>query len=148
MRCIDPVGDMLILYSASENVQNLFAIGKLHGMKISHFILCNFAPRTRHRLMPTLVHFQCRNVCIAQHSRPFGPREGLRACFGVSYFTPAIMASSRTFYDVLGVGSHAQKGEIKENYRRLALRHHPDKDLGNPHATAGFQEVCFTIYHA
>ena len=57
------------------------------------------------------------------------------------------MASSRTFYDVLRVGSDAQKGEIKENYRKLALRHHPDKDLGNPHATAEFQEVSFTISH-
>lgn len=33
MRCIDPVGDMLILYSASENAQNFFAIGQLHGMR-------------------------------------------------------------------------------------------------------------------
>lgn len=66
-------------------------------------------------------------------------------CSGDPYSTATIMASSRTFYDVLRVGPHAQKGEIKENYRKLALRHHPDKDLGNPHATAEFQEVSFTI---
>lgn len=58
------------------------------------------------------------------------------------------MASSRTFYDILKVGRHAQKGEIKEAYRKLALRRHPDKDLYNPHATAEFQEVLFTICYA
>lgn len=58
------------------------------------------------------------------------------------------MASSKTFYDVLRIGRHAQKGEIKEKYRKLALRHHPDKDLGNPHATAEFQEVSFTKFYA
>ena len=51
------------------------------------------------------------------------------------------MAPLRTFYDVLKVGRQAQKAEIKEAYRKLALQRHPDKDLGNPHATAKFQEV-------
>ncbi len=51
------------------------------------------------------------------------------------------MAPSKTLYDILRVGRNTQKAEIKEAYRRLALQHHPDKDLDNPHATAKFQEV-------
>lgn len=54
------------------------------------------------------------------------------------------MAPSRTLYDVLKIGRQTQKAEVKEAYRKLALLHHPDKDLGNPHATAKFQEVSFT----
>lgn len=33
MCCIEPLGDMLILYLASENVQNLFVIGNLHEVR-------------------------------------------------------------------------------------------------------------------
>lgn len=58
------------------------------------------------------------------------------------------MAPSGTFYDVLKVGRHDQKGKIEEAYRKLALQRHPDKDWDNPHATAGFQEVLSTISHA
>lgn len=49
--------------------------------------------------------------------------------------------NGRCFYEVLGVPPHAQKQEIKNAYRRLALRSHPDKNRGDLSAKELFQEV-------
>ena len=43
------------------------------------------------------------------------------------------------FYEVLGVPSTATDEDIKQGYRKLALRWHPDKNRDNPDATAVFQ---------
>ena len=53
------------------------------------------------------------------------------------------MASSshRTFYEILGVNQQAKVKEIRDAYRKLALRCHPDKDPSNPRAVATFQKV-------
>ncbi len=42
-------------------------------------------------------------------------------------------------YAVLGVPAHAPAAEIRRAYRRLALRHHPDR--AGPAATATFQRI-------
>jgi DnaJ family protein A protein 5 len=48
----------------------------------------------------------------------------------------------RCHYEILEVGRHADAEEIKKQYRKLALRWHPDKNVGNEEeATLRFKEI-------
>lgn len=47
----------------------------------------------------------------------------------------------KDFYKVLGVDYDATDEKIRFNYRRLALKWHPDKHKGDSTATAKFQEI-------
>lgn len=38
--------------------------------------------------------------------------------------------AKRDFYEVLGVAKNASEAEIKKSYRRLAMKHHPDRNTG------------------
>ncbi|MDY6935244.1 MAG: molecular chaperone DnaJ [Spirochaetota bacterium] len=51
------------------------------------------------------------------------------------------MASKRDYYDVLGIKKNAADDEIKQAYRKLALKYHPDKNKGNPEAEDKFKEA-------
>ena len=46
--------------------------------------------------------------------------------------------ANKDYYDILGVSKNATDDEIKKAYRRLALKHHPDKEGGNE---AKFKEI-------
>lgn len=50
------------------------------------------------------------------------------------------MATTRDYYDVLGVGRDADAAEIKKAFRRLARTHHPDVN-DSPEAEAEFKEI-------
>jgi curved DNA-binding protein CbpA len=54
--------------------------------------------------------------------------------------TPTAMTKP-TYYDSLEVSSDASPLEIKKAYRRLALKHHPDRNQGNLESTEKFKQI-------
>jgi len=53
----------------------------------------------------------------------------------------ATMAGKRDYYEVLGVDRSASDKQISEAYRKLALKHHPDRNPGDDEAVAQFKEA-------
>jgi molecular chaperone DnaJ len=50
------------------------------------------------------------------------------------------MSTKRDYYDILGVPKEASDSEIKKAYRKLAMKHHPDKSK-EPDAEEKFKEI-------
>jgi molecular chaperone DnaJ len=51
------------------------------------------------------------------------------------------MATNKDYYAVLGMSASATQDEIKKQYRKLAAKHHPDKNQGDPKAADRFKEI-------
>ena len=54
--------------------------------------------------------------------------------------------AKRDYYDVLGVNKSATPDQIKSAYRKLAVKHHPDKNKGDKAAEEKFKEAS-EAYH-
>ena len=51
------------------------------------------------------------------------------------------MAQTKDYYAVLGLPASATQDEIKKQYRKLAAKHHPDKNRNDPKAAERFKEI-------
>ena len=51
------------------------------------------------------------------------------------------MPTTRDYYEILGVEKNADADDIKRAYRRLAMKHHPDRNPGDADAEAASKEA-------
>ena len=49
--------------------------------------------------------------------------------------------TKRCYYEILAVERHAADDEIKKNYRKMAMQHHPDRNPGDKEAEEKFKEA-------
>jgi molecular chaperone DnaJ len=51
------------------------------------------------------------------------------------------MAQTKDYYSVLGVSASVSQDELKKQYRKLAAKHHPDKNPNDPKSAERFKEI-------
>jgi len=51
------------------------------------------------------------------------------------------MADKKDYYETLNLNQQASEAEIKKAYKRLAMKHHPDRNNGDDESTETFKEV-------
>src|SRR5690349_1618094 len=51
------------------------------------------------------------------------------------------MSAKRDYYEVLGIARGASAEDIRKAFRGLALKYHPDRNVGDDEAAARFKEA-------
>ncbi|MBT5638801.1 MAG: J domain-containing protein, partial [Euryarchaeota archaeon] len=51
------------------------------------------------------------------------------------------MSGKRDYYEILGIDRNSNASEIKNAFRSLARKYHPDKNQGDPESEIKFKEV-------
>lgn len=46
-----------------------------------------------------------------------------------------------SYYDILGIEKNASQGEVKQSFRKLALRYHPDKNKNSEESKKKFMQI-------
>ncbi len=59
----------------------------------------------------------------------------LKECLG------EVMSGKRDYYEILGIDRNSNASEIKNAFRSLARKYHPDKNQGDPESEIKFKEV-------
>ena len=49
--------------------------------------------------------------------------------------------AKRDYYEVLGVDRNAAEADLKKAYRRMAMKHHPDRNPDDAKAEENFKEI-------
>ena len=49
--------------------------------------------------------------------------------------------AKQDYYEALGINKNASESELKKAYKRMAMKHHPDRNTDNPEAEVKFKEV-------
>ena len=49
--------------------------------------------------------------------------------------------SKRDYYDILGVSKNASDSELKKAFKKLAMKHHPDRNPDDDSAAEKFKEA-------
>ena len=52
-----------------------------------------------------------------------------------------IVKAEEDYYQILGVKKTATEDQIKKAFKKLAIKHHPDKNPDDPHAKDKFQKI-------
>ncbi|XP_044525666.1 dnaJ homolog subfamily C member 10 [Gracilinanus agilis] len=62
-------------------------------------------------------------------------------CFLILVYLTALVYTDKDFYSLLGVSKEANSREIRQAFKKLALKLHPDKNPNNPNAHEEFLKI-------